>query len=213
MHESYAAFAKLWSLEGVPHLMVPCEPALAPTWNFQQQSHAEELKIPSGPPLVNPIKPTYIPALNRAGFYKYFFLTMMHDPQGLEKMLTAFCADTYKPRVLNQPDMQRRDKTPIPGLAAQATAIETAAISRVCEEMAAVIQSAQTQQTHINSGAPQAQTAEGMAQEEMMLKMHRLKSQQQATNMMNQTVLGGGTSFSTAAGNSYTTKPNYGGFV
>jgi hypothetical protein len=52
-----------------------------------------------------------------------------------------------------------------------------------------------------------------MTQEEMMLKMHSLKLQQQANNMMNQTVIGGGISSSTAAGNSYTPKPNYGGFV
>lgn len=134
------AFGKLWTLEGIPHLLVPCEPVLTPLWNFQQQSHAQELRIPSGPALANTINPTYIPALNRAGFYKYFFLTMMHEPESLEKMLVALCADTYKPGIMNQPDTQRRDKTPIRGLAAQATAIQTAALSHVCEEMAAILQ-------------------------------------------------------------------------
>jgi len=207
MYDSYAAFAKLWTLEGVPHLMVPCEPALAPRWNFQQQSHVQELKIPSGPALPNPTKATYIPALNRAGFYKYIFLAAVHDPESLEKILTSLCLDAYKPGILNQPDLQRRDKTPISGLAAQAAAIQTAAVSRVCEEMAVVIQGAQSQQTQSNSGAALGHPAGGVTQEEMMLKMHNLKLQQQANNTM------GGTGFSTAAGNLYTSKPNYGGLV
>ncbi|KAF2678549.1 hypothetical protein K458DRAFT_394826 [Lentithecium fluviatile CBS 122367] len=226
-HDSYIAFARLWSLEEIPHLMVPQESALAPRWNFQQQSHAQELKIPMSV-LSNTITPTYMPALNRAGFYKYLFLTMMHEPDKLEQMLNAYCGDTYKPGVLNQPDVQKRDKTPLPGLAAQATAIETAALSCVCQEMAALVQPAQTQsdvqatQAQTGAGVAQAQPSEGAAQgqsggsmtpEEMMLKMHSLKMQQQFNNMMNHTMVGGGISFSTAAGNTYVGGPNYGSLV
>jgi hypothetical protein len=211
MHDSYTAFGKLWSLEGIPHLLVPLEPALSPLWNFQQQSHAQELRIPSGPALADNIKPTYIPALNRAGFYKYFLITMLEDPESLDKMLTSFCPDTYIPSIMNQPDVQRRDKTPIPELAARAAAVQHAAVSRVCKEMASVRQTNHPQQTQPDSGTPVARPVEGMMQEEMMLKMQSLKLQQQANNMMNQTVIGGGLSFSTAAGNSHT--PNYGSFV
>jgi hypothetical protein len=101
MHDSYTAFGKLWSLEGIPHLLVPLEPALSPLWNFQQQIHAQELRVPSAPVLADHIKPTYIPALNRAGFYKYFLMTMLEDPESLEKMLTSFCPDTYRPSIMN----------------------------------------------------------------------------------------------------------------
>jgi hypothetical protein len=79
--------------------------------------------------------------------------------------------------------------------------------------MASVLQTNQTQQTQSDNGTAAAPTAEGMTQEEMMLKVHALKLQQQANNMMNQTVIGGGISFSTAAGNSYTPKSSYGSFV
>lgn len=83
-------------------------------------------------------------------------MTMMEDPESLEKMLTGFCADTYKPGILNQPDLQKRDRTPLPGLAAQATALQNAAVSRVCEEMAAVMQVNQAQQTQSHNGVPPA---------------------------------------------------------
>jgi hypothetical protein len=123
-------------------------------WNFSQHSHTQELKMPTGSVLENPIKPTYMPAINRAGFYKYFFLVMMQEPEGLEKMLAAFCADTYKPGILNQPDVHKRDRTPLPALEAQASAIQNAAISSVCQEMAALVQGVHAQH---NSGVHNSQ--------------------------------------------------------
>ncbi|KAF2251893.1 hypothetical protein BU26DRAFT_502470 [Trematosphaeria pertusa] len=203
-YDSYSAFAKLWSLEQIPHVMVPCQASLMPIWNFQHQSHSQDIKIPTEPASANSTYPTYMPALNRAGWYKYFFLEMCHQPESLDKVLQTFCADTYKPGVLNQPDIQKRDQTPLPALASRAAAIGTGAVSRVCEEIAAAMQRAQP-------GAAQGQPGGGTTQQEAALKLHGLQMQQQFNNMANQTMLQGGISFSTAAGNTY--KPNYGSFV
>jgi len=154
-----------------------------------------------------------MPALNRAGFYKYFFLTMLHEPESLEKMVNAFCSDTYKPGILNQPDLQKRDKTPTPGLTARAAAIDEAAVSRVCDEMAALVHGKQTQPAQPYNGTSQQQASGEMSQEEMMLKMQSLQVQQQTNAMLNQNLVASGISFSQAAGNTYTTRPSYGGFT
>ncbi|KAJ4290475.1 hypothetical protein N0V90_010692 [Kalmusia sp. IMI 367209] len=212
-HNSYSAFAKIWSLEGVPHIMVPCQPSLMPTWNFERQTHSHEVKISEASALASASYATYMPALNRAGWYKYFFLGMLHQPEELEKTLSAFCADTYKPGVFNQPDIQKRDKNESPALVSRATAISTEAVSRVCEEVVAQMQgnlhrdaSQQSGTTHVApQGAAQAQDAEAA------LKLHGLQMQQQSSNMMNHTMTQGGINFSSAAGNGY--KPNYGSLV
>ncbi|KAF1948686.1 hypothetical protein CC80DRAFT_299208 [Byssothecium circinans] len=221
-YNNYGAFAKLWSLEEIPHLMVPCQAALTPMWNFQPQSHSEAIKIPMGAVLANPISATYMPALNRAGWYKYFFLEMMHEPEGLEKMLTTLCSDTYKPGVLNQPDTQKRDRTVLPGVAAQAATIRNACVSSVSQETAALMQSArgavQPQQppppqfatqvqprTSTSTLVPQDGNAQApMTDEERVAKMHSLKMQSQFNHMMATTMLGGGHTYG---------GPNYGGLV
>ena len=120
--------------------MVPCQPSLMPTWNFERQIHSQEVKIAEASALATASYATYMPALNRAGWYKYFFLGMLHQPEELEKTLSAFCADTYKPGVFNQPDIQKRDKTESRALVSRATAISTGAVSRVCEEVVAQMQ-------------------------------------------------------------------------
>lgn len=84
----------------------------------------------------------YMPALNRAGYYKYLFLALLHEPENLEKMLGLFCSETYKPGVLHQPDVDKRDKSPMPKLAAHAASVSTAAMERVCHEAAALMQGA-----------------------------------------------------------------------
>lgn len=122
--------------------MVPCETSLTPLWNFQQQSHAYMVGVPADLALDNTTHSTYIPALNRAGFYKCLFIELMAEPESLEKLLQAFCADTYKPSVLNQPDLNKRDKTELPGLTSRATGIRTTAITRVCQDIAAQMQGA-----------------------------------------------------------------------
>ena len=91
----------------------------------------------------NPVDTTYIPALNRAGWYKYFFLEMLHEPDRLEKMLTAICPDTYKPGVFNQPDVDKRDGTVTASLAGQAAAIRNACVASVSNEMTARMQGGQ----------------------------------------------------------------------
>ncbi|KAJ4356759.1 uncharacterized protein N0V89_004795 [Didymosphaeria variabile] len=139
-HDSYSAFGKIWSLEGVPHVLVPCQPSLMPTWNFQQQTHSQELKLQEESTLVTASYPVYMPALNRAGWYKYAFLNWLHQPEDLGKMLSAFCADTYNPGILNQPDIQKRDRNESPALVARATATSNTAVSRVCQEVVAQMQ-------------------------------------------------------------------------
>lgn len=156
------------------------------------------------PPSADTASPTYMPALNRAGWYKSFFLDMLHEPEGLEKMLQAFCSDTYKPGILNQPDVQKRDKTAIPSLGSRAAAIQQAAIPQVYREMRAVVQAAKGAQA---AAAPAqtgvapapAQGSDGMTAEEMAVRMHGLKMQQQFNNMMVHTMLPGGIASSAPA--------------
>ena len=133
-YRSYSAFAKLWSLEGIPHMMVPCQPDLAPNWNFNQHSHAQDVKVKGQVPTATTAYTTYMPALNRAGWYKFFFLEVTHAPEDIDDLIPALCADTYKPGMLNQPDLDKRDKTDVPALRARAAEIQTYAIGRVCEE-------------------------------------------------------------------------------
>jgi hypothetical protein len=130
-YRNYYAFAKLWSLEGIPHIMVPCQPVLTPNWNFSQH-HALELKVIADPPTPMSTYATYMPALNRAGWYKFFFLEIMTEDIG--DLISVLCGDTYKPGVLNHPDMSKRDKTALPALQARAAEIQTYAIGRVCAE-------------------------------------------------------------------------------
>ena len=73
---------------------------------------------------------TYLPALNRAGWYKFFFLEMAQNPDEIGEMLATLCADTYKPGVLNQPDLNRRDRAQNQALHAKASQIQTYSIQR-----------------------------------------------------------------------------------
>lgn len=123
-------------------MMVPIQPALTPQWNFQPQTNSQDVKIPDDLPLSSTY-PSYMPALNRAGWYKYFFLEMLCDVDSLEKLMRAFCADTYKPNVLNQPDLQKRDRSDAPALTARAKALRTRALERACKDAVSAIQAAQ----------------------------------------------------------------------
>lgn len=120
-------------------MMVPCQTALTPNWNFSQHSHAQELKI-----VAVPLAPTstYMPALNRAGWYKFLFLESMHSPGEMLDLIPIICADTYKPGVFNHPDLGKRDTTDSPALQAKAAEIQTAAMARVCEETKAAMTAA-----------------------------------------------------------------------
>lgn len=217
-YNSYSAFAKSWSKKGIPHVLVPAQTALMPSWNFQAQTQSDEMKIPHEPPADNAPYPVYFPALNRAGWYKSLFQDLISEPESLQKLMPTLCGDTYKPGVLNQPDIQRHDKTPVPGLAARVQVIQ-AQVTGVCEEILAEIQSKQASQGgHAGptaqgdaAAAQQAQQSLAEAQMAAQLKMQSLQMQQQINQQMNQQMVQGGLSMSMAAGNMY--KPNYGGFV
>ena len=147
-YNSYSAFAKLWSLEGIPHMMVPCEASLTPNWKFDQDMHAGDVQVCQKAPTSLSRYTTYMPALNRAGWYKFFFLEMLHAPADIEALVPALCADTYKPGVLQHPDLNKRDRTDLGGLQARAAAIKTFAMQRVCEETKAVM----AEEAHVGSG-------------------------------------------------------------
>ncbi|KAF2190148.1 hypothetical protein K469DRAFT_24392 [Zopfia rhizophila CBS 207.26] len=128
---SFSAFARLWNLEGIPHMMVPCQPNLTPSWLSQPQSNPQSFKIAPELPPATSTYTEYMPALNRAGWYKYLFLELVGEPEMLEKMVAIFCADTYKPGFLQHPDLQKRDKDEPGALAARANSLRTGAIARV----------------------------------------------------------------------------------
>ncbi|KAF2731146.1 hypothetical protein EJ04DRAFT_16593 [Polyplosphaeria fusca] len=151
MLDNYSAFARMWSLQGIPHMMVPVARALAPLMTFQPQTHSHEMAIAKEATPATATYPTYIPALNRAGWYKSLFLEVLCEPESLHMMMTKFCADSYRPGALNQPDFQKQDKAEVPGLAARAKAARHAAVPRVCQEMAVEMQR-QTAQTAQSQG-------------------------------------------------------------
>jgi hypothetical protein len=137
MHNNFHAFASLWALESIPHILLPSPPLLIPSQTSQPEP--QTLKISAELPPPTSTYPAYIPALNRTGWYKYFFLEMVGEPEGLEKMLPAFCADVYNPASAGHPDLSRRDKGEPTALAARANALRTGAIARVCQEAAAAM--------------------------------------------------------------------------
>jgi hypothetical protein len=180
--------------------MVPSQASLTPSWDFRAQLHSHEMVIPPLPVSETQAYPLYVPALNRAGWYKYLFLELIVEPEGLSKMMVAFCGDTYKPNVLNQPDLQKRDRTELTGLVDRASAIKNAAMTRVCQETAKAMQVARA------AGEKDSKGLVGQEQEqeqEIALKMQQLKTQQQMSDMANQNTIVGGQSFSVAAGNDY----------
>ena len=109
-----------------------------PIWNFNQHSHAHELKFTPVPTHAATYA-MYVPALNRAGWYKFFFLEIMHSPDNINKLMTALCSETYKPGVLHHPDLTKRDKAEAPALQARASEIRTMAINQVCNETQAAM--------------------------------------------------------------------------
>ncbi|KAG9191330.1 hypothetical protein G6011_09418 [Alternaria panax] len=192
-YRSYSAFAKMWSLEGIPHIMVPCQSDLAPNWNFSQHTHAQEVKVRSEVPTPVSTYTTYMPALNRAGWYKFFFLEVMHAPEDIGDLIPALCADTYRPGVLNQPDLNKRDKSGIPGLQMRAAEIQTYAIGRVCEETKVAMAAdpnvalAHTHPTAPASGSAQT-SPEDMA--DMAVRMHKMQTERQQNDKAAWAMLG-----------------------
>ncbi|USP73620.1 uncharacterized protein yc1106_00894 [Curvularia clavata] len=199
----YTALAHQWGLEGIPHVMVPVQPHLAPIWNFDQQAHAEGLKVPE-PPSPTSSYATYMPALNRAGWYKFFFLELVQDPDEISKVIPALCADTYKPGVLNHPDLNKRDKSDIQALRARADEVQTLAITRVGNEARTsmivdpdIPVSSLVQPTE-SSGA--SGTLQPGSPEDIAVRMHRIQAERQFNDMAVRTVLGAGITFGPAGG-------------
>jgi hypothetical protein len=162
LYSSYTFFARLWALEGVPHVMVPCAPQLTPTWNFSPQSHGRDvMQISAEPPHATAGYPSYMPALNRAGWYRYFFAEQLAEGDYLEKLLCSpICRDVYKPSLLNQPDVAKWDRTETPSLANRARALR-AALPRVCDEVAAEMGHAQNTTSGAGVGAGAASWPSG----------------------------------------------------
>jgi hypothetical protein len=157
--------------------MVPVQSSLTPVWNFNQHSHAQDLKVIAEPPSASSTYTTYIPALNRAGWYKYFFLEAIHGPDDIYKLLPALCADVYKPGVMNHPDLNKRDRTEMPALQARAAQIQSYAIKRVLDEAKAAMarDAAGPPQMHM---APLAATgAQRSSDEEMGALMSQIQQQ------------------------------------
>lgn len=205
-YNGYTALAHMWSLQGIPHLMVPVQPDLAPTWNFDQTAHAQDLKVIAQPPTPASTYATYIPALNRAGWYKFFFLEIMHGPEDIGKLLPALCADTYKPGVLNHPDLNKRDRSDIPGLQARAAEIQTTAIKRVCDEAktAMMLDPNVSLSSTTSTATPGSATGSGSLQpgsaEDVAVRMHQIQMERQFNDMAVKTVLGGGVTFGPMGG-------------
>jgi hypothetical protein len=136
----------------------------------------------------------YVPALSRAGWYKWLFFESLCEPSSLQEMVSGFCAESYKPGVLNQPDFAKQDKSEMADLAARATAIRSAAVVHVSKLLTAEMQNAQSQ------------AARPALDQDVVLKLQSLQMQQQLHAQMNQNVVNGGIGFSQAAGNSYAWK-------
>jgi hypothetical protein len=121
------------------------------------------------------------------------------EPEGLEKLMSRFCADTYNPSGAGHPDLTRRERNEPAPLSARANRIRTGAIARVCQEVASSINAA-----NASSSGVQIKQDSGMSEAEVAAKMQSLQIQNQMSNMANQATIMAGQSFSTAAGNVYT---------
>lgn len=187
--------------------MVPVQAQFAPIWNFDPQVHAEGLKI-SEPPSATSSYATYMPALNRAGWYKFFFLEIVQDPDEIDKVMPALCADTYKPGILNHPDLTKRNKSDVQALRARADEVQTLAIKRVGDEARTAmmldpnIPVSSVVQTDGSSApsSPSSGTLQPGSPEDIAVRMHRIQAQRQFNDMAVRTVLGAGITFGPAGG-------------
>lgn len=157
--------------------MVPVQSSLTPVWNFNQHSHAQDLKVRAEPPSASSRYATYIPALNRAGWYKFFFLEAMHGPDDIYKLLPALCADVYKPGVMNHPDLNKRDRTEMPVLQARAAQIQSYAIKRVLDEAKAAMVRDAAGPPQIHMAPLASNQAQRSSEDEMEALMSQIQQQ------------------------------------
>jgi hypothetical protein len=116
--------------------MVPCEAALTPIWNFSPLSHAQHVRVGESS---RASQAKYMPALNRAGWYKFFFVDAMRAPEELGNVMAAVCADRCQAGTVDGPDLNKLDRRAIPALRARAGEMRAYAISQACEETRAAM--------------------------------------------------------------------------
>lgn len=133
-YNNYHAFAHAWSIRSVPHILVPTTPKLMPIWNFDKNAHLDAVKVSVESLIDGSPNTSYMPALNRAGWYKLFFADVTRDPSLIDRLIPVLCADTYKPGVLNHPDLTKRDRSEIPGQQVRAAEVQKHAVMRACED-------------------------------------------------------------------------------
>lgn len=130
-HQSHGAFAKMWSIEGIPHVMVPCESALTPIWNFDRVTHGQHVRVGESS---RGSQARYMPALNRAGWYQFLLVEAMRAPEELGKVVAAVCADRHPAGLLGKVDLNKLDRTVDPAVRARAGELRAYAIAQACDE-------------------------------------------------------------------------------
>lgn len=135
-HQSYGAFAKMWSIEGIPHVMVPCEGALTPIWNFDRVTHGQHVRVGESS---RGSQARYMPALNRAGWYSFLLVEAMRAPEELGKVVAAVCADRQPAGLVAKVDLNKLDRTVDPAVRARAGELRAYAIAQACDETRAAM--------------------------------------------------------------------------
>lgn len=101
--------------------------------------------------------PAYMPVMNRAGWYKSFFMDVVADPSYLDKMVGSFAWDTYRPGITH-PDLNKRDKScdkmPLAERALQVGGLW----NRVCQETAVAMQAEKGAQAAADQAAAAVQS-------------------------------------------------------
>ncbi len=139
--DSYRAFAILWSLLQIPHVLVPSDRALVPS--------GSTFAVPGGPPpgvsAVLPPAPAtessplpyYVPALSPGNYAQSLFVDLFTDPASLPKLVTTLAGDLYGPGT-RHPDVQLYTPTVPPILQERAKTVRLAAVERALSEVTRV---------------------------------------------------------------------------
>lgn len=206
-YDSYKAFSRLWSLQGIPHVLVPTEPTLIPTLGSfaipEPQSLGGRVLSPAQvPPIATAHSqfPTYMPALSFESYVKSIFFDNFEGPENFPKVITSRCGDLYKPG--QHPDMSLYDPTCPPGLQAKVKTSLQAAVERVLIEIAQERAAREAPPAPTVAARPLAQpTSEDMTALEAQLKMQHLQTMSSTNDVLNQTMAHGGQSFNASASN------------
>ena len=92
----------MWSIQGVPHLLIPSAPTLVP-------SASSAIVVPLRNSTTSLSLPTYIPALNRHGWARHLFFSFFEDPDSLPRTVRKTCGSQYNPA--KHPDLTLFDTT------------------------------------------------------------------------------------------------------